>query len=274
MNVDSLLFISCFLPLVLLLHSLIPRQKIRNCILLAAGLIFCAFGSISGLLLLLAAALGNYLLSLGILAGKRPKLFCAAAVTMNLALLVFYKYLDFLLADVLRLPHLALGLAAPLGISFYTFKCISYIVDTCRDPGKGTRRFGEFLQYVSFFPQFVAGPISRFSQFRTSLEERTVSFRKVAEGLRRFVVGLGKKLLISVVLGKIADSVFAMAGSVHALLAWLGAVTYMLQLYFDFSGYSDMAIGLGGAFGFETLENFRYPYSAYSITEKPECSLA
>ena len=98
MNVDSLLFISCFLPLVLLLHSLIPRQKIRNCILLAAGLIFCAFGSISGLLLLLAAALGNYLLSLGILAGKRPKLFCAAAVTMNLALLVFYKYLDFLLA--------------------------------------------------------------------------------------------------------------------------------------------------------------------------------
>ena len=268
MSVDSLLFISCFLPVILLLHWLIPGEKARNCILLAAGLLFCAFGSLTGLLLLLAVAGINCLLGRLILAGKKPKLFCTLAVVLDLGILVCFKYLNFLLSEVLGLPVGELGIAAPLGISFYIFKAVSYMVDTYRDRKSGTKRFGELLLYLSFFPQFIAGPIGRFGQFRSQLAERHRAPEGIAKGLRRFLVGLGKKVILAGALGTVADGVFG--GSPELLdwhLAWVGAVAYMLQLYFDFSGYSDMAIGLGKAFGFETPENFDYPYSAYSITD-------
>ena len=266
MSIDGVLFISCFLPLLLAIHWLIPGEKARNYILLAAGLIFCAFGSLSGLVLLMAMTGLNYLLGRAVMADRKPKLCCALAVVADLGILIFFKYLDFLLSQVLGLPQMQLGLAAPLGISFYTFKCIAYIVDTYRNREQGTKSFSWLLLYTSFFPQLTAGPISRFGQFRGCLTGRQWVPEKVACGLRRFVLGLGKKLLLAGTLAKITDGVFGlMPEQLNWLSAWLGAVSYMLQLYFDFSGYSDMAIGLGAAFGFETPENFRYPYSAWSV---------
>ena len=268
MSIDSMLFITCLLPALVLLHWLIPGGKARNAILLGAGLVFCAFGSLSGLLILLAVAAANFFLGRGILAGKWPKLFCALAVALDLGVLVFFKYLDFLLSELLGLPPMELGIAAPLGISFYTFKAVSYTVDLYRDRSRGTRHFGELLLYFSFFPQFTAGPISRFGGFQSQLTERARDPERIARGIRRFAVGLGKKLILAGALGKLADGVFGVEpGLLDWRLGWLGAIGYMLQLYFDFSGYSDMAIGLGNAFGFTTPENFDYPYSATSITD-------
>ena len=268
MNVDGVLFISCFLPAILLLHWLIPSERFRNVLLLIAGLVFCAFGSLSGLVLLVLVAAVNYLMGRMILAGKGGKLPCAAAVIFDLAFLGFFKYLDFLLAKVLGLPGIQLGIVAPIGISFYIFKCISYIVDTWRDREQGTRRFDTLLLYISFFPQFTAGPIARFSRFRGQLVGRQRDPERIAQGIRRFVVGLGKKLILAGTLAGVADGMFVLTPeTLSTRSAWLGAVAYMLQIYFDFSGYSDMAIGLGQAFGFETVENFHYPYAAVSITD-------
>lgn len=263
MNFDSVFFLSCFLPVLIVLYLLVRQQRWRNYLLLAAGLLFYAFGSLQGLLILVAAALVNYLLGLLIQRGVCPRLVRTGAVAGNLLFLGVYKYLHFLLGGVLGLP-VELALTAPIGISFFTFKCISYIVDTSREPTRGTRHFGDFLLYVSFFPQVVSGPITRFCDFQPQLQCRS---RKLSpEGLRRFVVGLAKKLLLAAVLGKAADGVFALEAA-DARLAWLGAVAYSLQIYFDFSGYSDMAIGLGQVFGFETKENFLYPYTADSLTD-------
>ena len=266
MNFDALFFISCFLPLVLALYYIVPGERGKNILLLAAGLVFYCFGSLQGLLILLASSVLNFLLGRRIQAGKRPGLWLGIGAAFNLGLLGFYKYLDFLLGSVLCLPQLRLGLAAPLGISFFTFKCVSYLVDTRRDPGKGAERYFDFLLYISFVPQLIAGPITRFGDFRRQLSGRKLD--TPAPGLRRFIVGLGKKALLSGGLARIVDSVFALdAAHLDARLAWLGAIAYSLQIYFDFSGYSDMAIGLGQMFGFETVENFNFPYIASSITD-------
>lgn len=266
MNFDALFFISCFLPLTLVLYYIVPGERGKNVLLLVAGLVFYCFGSLQGLLILLASSLVNFLLGLRIQSGKRAKLWLGIGVAANLGLLGLYKYLDFLVGSVLGLPQLQLGLAAPLGISFFTFKCVSYLVDAKRDGKQGTKRYFDFLLYVSFFPQIVAGPITRFGDFRRQLTGRKLD--TPAPGLRRFIVGLGKKALLSGGLGRIVDSVFALeAAHLDARLAWLGAIAYGLQIYFDFSGYSDMAIGLGRMFGFETGENFNFPYIASSITD-------
>ena len=268
MSIDGVLFISCFLPVVLALHWLIPGDRGRNALLLAASLVFYAFGSLTGLLLLLVVAAVNYIIGLLIMAGKARKLLCGMAVVLDLAFLGTFKYLNFLLSEVLGLPAVELGIAAPLGISFFVFKCISYLVDTFRDSTAGSRSFPAFLLYISFFPQITAGPIARFPQFARQLAGRQRDPRRIAQGLRRFVAGMGKKLVLASALAKIADGVFSLeASALDIRLAWLGAGAYMLQIYFDFSGYSDMAIGLGGAFGFETPENFNYPYTACSITD-------
>lgn len=266
MNFDALFFISCFLPLALALYYIVPGERGKNVLLLISGLAFYCFGSLQGLLILLASSLVNFLLGLRIQSGKRAKLWLGIGIAANLGLLGLYKYLDFLVGSVLGLPQLQLGLAAPLGISFFTFKCVSYLVDAKRDGEQGTKRYFDFLLYVSFFPQIVAGPITRFGDFRRQLTGRKLD--TPAPGLRRFIVGLGKKALLSGGLGRIVDSVFALeAAHLDARLAWLGAIAYSLQIYFDFSGYSDMAIGLGRMFGFETAENFNFPYIASSITD-------
>ena len=263
---DALFFISCFLPVTAALYALIPGIQGKNSLLLIAGLVFYCFGSLQGLLILLLVSLGNYLMGLAIRRKPTAKVWLVLAVAANLALLGFYKYLDFLLGGVLGLPQLQLGLAAPMGISFFTFKSISYLVDAKRNPEEIAGGFLDFLLYISFFPQITAGPIVRFGDFRRQLTQRTGG--TFAPGLRRFVVGLGKKILLAGGLAKIVDAVFTLdAAGLDIRLAWLGAVGYLLQIYFDFSGYSDMAIGLGQMFGFQTAENFRYPYIAASITD-------
>lgn len=265
MGFDSIYFISCFLPVALGLYWLIPGNRGKNAALLLIGLIFYAFGSISALALLLLAAFGNYLLGLLLKKQLCPKGVLIAGVTANLVYLGAFKYLHFLLSDILGIS-VGLGLAAPLGMSFFLFKAISYLVDTYREPQVGTKRFDHFLLYLSFFPQVTAGPITRFDAFSEQLTHRSVSLPMAAAGIRRFLTGMGKKVLLCGTISTVADGVFAMeTGLSDARLAWLGAISYMLQIYLDFSGYSDMAIGLGQAMGFETPENFRYPYTASSV---------
>ncbi len=270
MSFDSPIFISCFLPLLALIYAPVRNQRARNVLLLAAGLVFYAFGSLTGLLLLLACAAVNY--GFGCALQKREtggKGIAAAAIALDLAFLAAFKYLKFALS--VFAPRSAadpfVGLAAPIGLSFFTFKCISYILDTLRDRKNGTKRFFDLLLYISFFPQIMAGPITRFPDFRAQLDQRTSSLRQSAEGLRRFVAGLSKKLIFAGAAAAVTDRAFAGSAAPDARLAWLGAAAYMLQIYFDFSGYSDMAIGLGRMFGFMTPENFAYPYIAPTITE-------
>ena len=271
MSLDSAFFILCFLPVSAALNFLLRGEKARNLLLLLLSLLFCAFGSLSGLLLLLAAALVNYAFGLLILRFPRGgSALEAAAVALDLGFLCAFKYLRFLLS--LFLPAWSstwpgLGIAAPLGISFFTFKCISYIVDVRRDPGSGTRNFARLLLYVSFFPQLAAGPITRFSDFEPQLSLRPRSAEDLGRGLRRFVLGLGKKLILAGAAARIADPVFSEGAPLNAALGWLGALAYLMQIYFDFSGYSDMAIGLGRILGFRTQENFDDPYTAGSITD-------
>lgn len=266
MSFDTAPFIGCFLPITVLLYHCIPGQRAKNALLTALGLLFYAFGSLQGLVLLLASAAVNYLLGLLLMRFPGHRSICAVAVSLNLAFLIFFQYWTFLLEQVLGLSAGKVSWAAPIGISFFTFKAISYLVDTYRDANCGSKRFGQVLLYLSFFPQVMAGPITRFSEFAVQLTRQRNA--DVAKGLRRFIVGLAKKLIFAGLLAKIADGVFAMEGSLLSLpLAWLGAIAYMLQIYFDFSGYSDMAVGLGRMFGFDTPENFQYPYIADSITD-------
>ena len=271
MSLDSAFFLLCFLPVAAVLYCLLRGQRAGDILLLVLSLLFCAFGSLSGLGLLLAAALVNYLFGLLILRFPRGgKALSAAAVALDLAFLGAFKYLSFLLSLALPLPETGwrgLGVAAPLGISFFTFKCISYIVDTRRDAACGTRNFFHLLLYISFFPQLTAGPITRFPEFRAQLGARPRRAEDLGQGLRRFILGLGKKLILAAAAARLADPAFAQGAPLSASLAWLGALAYLMQIYFDFSGYSDMAIGLGRIFGFQTPENFLDPYTADSITD-------
>lgn len=266
MNLDSVFFVSCFLPVALVIYWLMPGIRAKNAVLLVVSLVFYSFGSLTGLVLLGAVSLANYLLGLWLRSSRGRKPAVVLGVCLNVAFLAVYKYLDFILGQVLGLPQLALGLAAPIGISFFTFKSISYLVDTYRDREQGTGNFGAFLLYISFFPQVVMGPITRFRDFAPQLRQRNHSMEDTTAGLRRFIVGLAKKLMIAGTLGAMVDGIFALDGGVlDARLAWLGAIGYCLQLYFDFSGYMDMAIGLGRVFGFQTVENFNHPYIAATV---------
>ena len=188
---DNIFFISCFLPVALILHRLVPVTWGKNAVLLLLSIVFYSFSGLSGLLLLLAVAVVNYLLGI-LLKTNLRKLAVTVGVVLDLAFLFAYKYLDFILADLLGLTHLTPGLIAPLGISFFIFKCISYLVDGYRDREQTTFNFFHLLLYISFFPQITMGPITRFGEFQPQLEERFVILDDVAMGLRRFAAGLGK----------------------------------------------------------------------------------
>ena len=265
MGFDSIFFLSCFMPIALILYYAVPGLKSKNVALAVLSLVFYAFGSISALALLLAAWLGNYLLGLLLQRKIAPKAVVILGVSANLTYLFAFKYLQFVLGDVLGMPVGNLGLAAPLGMSFFLFKSISYLVDVYRNPAEGTKNPLKLLLYLSFFPQVTAGPISRFGQFAAQLDSRSIESRAAAWGLRRFLVGLGKKAVLCGSLAALVDGIFAESALGDIRLAWLGALGYMLQIYLDFSGYSDMAIGLGQMLGFATPENFRYPYIADSV---------
>lgn len=267
MNFDSAFFLFCFLPVLVILYAVIPGNRARNILLLILGLIFYSFGQLSGLVLVIVSAVVNYIFGLLIMkSGKGGNLIKVIGVAANLIFLGAYKYLNFFMTGILNIETYSFSLTAPIGISFFTFKAISYLIDTCRDKGSGTKNPLDFLLYLSFFPQIMAGPITRFKDFAPQLKGRRPSITGAAAGFRRFIFGLAKKLIISAALGSVADEVFGL-GSMDFRLAWLGAIAYMLQIFFDFAGYSDMAIGLGEIFGFTTPENFDYPYIANSITD-------
>lgn len=193
------------------------------------------------------------------------------AVVINIGILAVFKYLDFALENINTVCHTCIpmsGIVLPIGISFYTFQGLSYVVDVYRNRSMATKSFTKLLLYISFFPQLIAGPIVKYHDVAQMIDSRKTSPGLTANGLRRFIIGLSKKLLIANAAGVVADRVFSLdAGSLDMRIAWLGAICYTLQIYFDFSGYSDMAIGMGRIFGFRFLENFNYPYISTSIRE-------
>lgn len=267
MSLDSPLFISTFLPLLILLLLLLRKKKTQNRILLISGLFFYAFSGIPGLCVLLAASCLAFLFG-NLLRKKADKAILWIGIGLNLCCLGFYKYLTFLCGQILRLESSAFffSVAAPIGISFFTFKIISYLTDVYRDSTKAAQSFGNLLLYVSFLPEILSGPISRYSDFSSQLTLPAPSAEDMAEGTRQFSIGFGKKMLLAYPLSRIADPLLSMeAISVYG--AWIAAAGYMLQLYFDFSGYSDMAIGLARILGFHSPDNFRSPYLAGSITD-------
>ena len=253
MEFNSASFLFAFLPLLLIVYHLIPGTRGKNACLICASLLFYAFGDLRYLPLLLGSVILHYAVGLLLMRPVRGKrVILAVCVTLDVASLLIFK-----LSGVL-----------PLGVSFFTFQAISYVVDVYRDRENGSRSFFEVLQYITFFPQIVSGPLMKFSEIRPYFTCRTATAAQTASGLRRFTVGLAKKLLLSSAAAGLANAVFSLApGTLDIRAAWLGAVCYSLQLYFDFSGYSDMAVGLGRLFGFALPENFRYPYCASSVTD-------
>lgn len=275
---SSILFLSVFLPAVLLLHLLSPRAM-RNGLLLFASLVFYAWGETFFVLLLLLSSLANYGFGLWIgglrARGAPTRLPLALAVTLNLSLLGWFKYANFAVDTLNQLFGGAAGgpfhldpVHLPIGISFFTFQAITYVVDIARGDARMSRNPLDVALYISLFPQLIAGPIVRFQTIAGELIERRTTLEDFAAGARRFTLGLAKKVLVANVMGTAADSIFAIPDE-HLTpgVAWLGAVSFALQIYFDFSGYSDMAIGLGRMLGFHFPENFRYPYVAASVTE-------
>ena len=261
---SSPVFLFAFLPAVFLLERLCPSLRLKNTLLALASLVFYAFGQLVFLPLFLGSVLLNYLSGLALMRlprGRRGVL--ALAVALNLLLLGVFKYGDFVLTNLGQAP---VGILLPIGISFFTFQGMSYVIDVYRDPRSGTADFGKLLLYLAFFPQLIAGPIVKYHDIAPQIDSRATDPASTEEGLRRFIRGLGKKLLIADAVGRIADAVFT-GGTGDLRLAWLGAICYTLQIYYDFSAYSDMAIGMGRMFGFRLKENFLHPYAADSLRD-------
>ena len=265
-------FLFVFFPVCFLLYRLLPNLTAKNLLLTLVSVVFYAFGEPVYVLLLLTSVIVNYLCGRIIASGRsRKKLVLVLAVVINLSLLSVFKYTDFAVSTVNHAfgLHLTLpGIALPVGISFFTFQGLSYVIDVYRDETLVSRDFLKLALYISFFPQLIAGPIVKYHDVSLQIDQRKTCPALTADGLRRFILGLSKKLLLSNTVGQMADMVFTAGSSqLDARTAWLGAVCYCLQIYFDFSGYSDMAIGLGRMFGFRFLENFDHPYASASIQE-------
>ncbi|MHA2919007.1 MBOAT family O-acyltransferase [Bacillus cereus] len=271
---SNLVFLCLFLPAVLLIYYAV-RKELQNIVLLFFSLVFYAWGEPIYVFLMLFSILVNYWF--GILLGNsrftngQRKLLLTFAIVMNIAILGYFKYANFLVDNINSILHTNIVLEKiplPIGISFFTFHAMSYIIDIYKKKVDAQRNIFDLALYFTVFPQLVAGPIVRYNTISHQLHQRTVDADKFSEGVRRFIIGLGKKVLIANQLGVIADEIFSMNPSdMSVSLAWMGAIAYTLQIYFDFSGYSDMAIGLGKMFGFDFLENFNYPYISKSISE-------
>jgi alginate O-acetyltransferase complex protein AlgI len=275
---SSPIFVFLFLPVVLGLHYVVP-MKWRNSLLLLASLVFYAWGETKFIFVLLLSILFNHVCGRIIYAsGKttRAKLILAMAVSVNLAVLATFKYGGFLISDVVNPILSLLGsrplapwlVPLPIGISFFTFHALSYLIDIYRSAAQAQRSLGTTALYITLFPQLIAGPIIRYKDIAAQFIQRSVSLDDFYIGVRRFAIGLGKKMLIANSVAITADQIFGLpANQLTTPIAWLGVTCYTLQIYFDFSGYSDMAIGLARMFGFRFLENFNYPYISESIQE-------
>lgn len=268
---SSIPFLYYFLPCVLILYFVVPKC-LKNTVLLLSSLVFYAWGEPKYVLLMAVSITLGYVFGLLIeiwRGTKLSKLFLILSIVTNLGLLGYFKYADFFIANFNAATGLSvplLKIALPIGISFYTFQILSYTVDVYRGEVKAQRNYISLAAYVALFPQLIAGPIVRYSDIAAQLESRTHSFSNVALGTRRFILGLAKKVLIANALGELCD-IFKESNDKSVLFFWLYAIAFTLHIYFDFSGYSDMAIGLGKIFGFDFLENFDYPYISGSITE-------
>lgn len=270
---SSLVFLFVFLPIILLGYYAI-KDEYRNYFLLLASLFFYAWGEPFYVLVMLVSIIFNYIFGIIVYGTKRSnqkKLYLILSIIFNLSFLGAFKYLGFFVENINRLLNTKIvvpELALPLGISFFTFQAITYVVDIYRGDVKVQKNFFNVALYISLFPQLVAGPIVRYQSISEQLIKRNHSMEGFAEGVNRFIIGLSKKIFISNSLGKVADEVFLLqSGEMSVLTSWIGILAYTFQIFFDFSGYSDMAIGLGKMFGFKFPENFNYPYISQSITE-------
>lgn len=269
---SSLIFLFFFLPAVLFCYYIVPQKFIRvqNAVLLLFSLFFYFYGEPRLIGMLIFSILMNYLFGLSMRSTYRKPLLILCVIA-NLSLLGVFKYLNFFISSADSLFGLGIpvtGIVMPIGISFYTFQALSYVIDVYRREVPPQHDLFSLALYVSMFPQLIAGPIVRYHDVNVQLAVRKHSFAQFSEGISRFLFGLSKKVLLSNVFAQIADGVFKYApNELSAAGAWMGAIGYTLQIYFDFSGYSDMAIGLGKMFGFEFLENFNYPYISKSVTE-------
>lgn len=269
---SSTVFMFIFLPVVYLLYMMCPNIKIKNFLLTVVSLLFYAFGEPKAILIMLISILINYILGILISKSKDGKPILILGVVLNLGILCVFKYLNFIVSIIGSVANVEFNdyhtIALPIGISFFTFQAMSYIVDVYRDKSIVQKNLLNLTLYISFFPQLIAGPIIKYYDMEYQIHSRTISVDKTALGIKRFIFGLAKKLLISNSMGYIADTIFALDSQyINILSAWVGGIAYTLQIYFDFSGYSDMAIGLSKVFGFDFKENFNYPYIATSIKD-------
>ena len=265
---SNLIFLYLFLPVCLIAYFFCPGIRAKNAVLILFSLIFYAWGEPVYLLLMIASAAVNWYFGL-LIERRRKKIFLILALVLDLGCLAVFKYAGFFVENLnavfgasIPVPQIAL----PIGISFYTFQALSYTVDVWRGDVPAQRSFAKLLLYISLFPQLIAGPIVRYSDIAVQLKTREHSVSEAAAGARRFILGLAKKILLANLLGELVSS-FRASADLSVLYYWLGAIAFTLQIYYDFSGYSDMAIGLGRIFGFRFPENFQYPYLSGSITE-------
>lgn len=268
---SSITFLYYFLPIVLGLHFLVPKP-FKNYVLLLSSLFFYFYGEPIYAILMIVSIISGYLHGLWIgrlRESKYAKIPLISSIILSIGLLVYFKYLDFFILNinaVFSSNFSPLKLALPIGISFYTFQILSYTIDVYRGEAGVQKNIFDFATYVALFPQLIAGPIVRYTTVEEEMAARSCSFADMAYGIRRFVLGLSKKVLLANTLGELCKE-FTNANEKTVLFYWAAAIAFTLQIYFDFSGYSDMAIGLGRMFGFHFLENFNYPYIAGSITE-------
>ncbi|MBQ2758624.1 MAG: MBOAT family protein [Clostridia bacterium] len=268
---SSIPFLYYFLPIVILLYTVAPK-KLKNTVLLLSSLFFYGWGEPKYVFLMLGTIFIGYVL--GLLTEKHrgtflAKLWVTLSAVVSLGMLGYFKYADFFIENFNAVTSLSvplLKIALPIGISFYTFQLLSYTIDVYRGDVPAQKNFITLAAYVSLFPQLIAGPIVRYCDVEKQLIERKHSFEYAAAGIRRFIIGLSKKVLIANALGEVCD-IFRASDDKSVLFYWLYAICFTLHIYFDFSGYSDMAIGLGKLFGFDFMENFRHPFVSKSITE-------
>lgn len=266
---SSITFLFYFLPIVLAIYYIVPN-KLKNIVLLVASLFFYFYGEPKYVYTMIFSIACTYIF--GILMNKyknHKKLFLVLSIVINIGILVYFKYTNFIIQNInlwLTKKIDFIYVVLPIGISFYTFQLISYTIDVYRDEAKVQKNILKLAMYISLFPQLIAGPIVRYTTIEEQLENRQYSISKFSLGVRRFIIGLGKKVLIANVLGELCSK-FLSSNDTSVLFYWMYGIANMLQIYFDFSGYSDMAIGLGKMFGFEFLENFNYPYIATSVRD-------
>ena len=269
---SSTVFLFIFLPVTYILYLIVPSIKAKNILLIITSLLFYAFGEPITVFLMIFSVLVNYILGRLIAGAKgKGKPFLVISIVFNLLILCIFKYTGFFAETInavlpvnIPVPNIRL----PIGISFFTFQILSYVIDVYKDKTLVQKNFLNVLLYISLFPQLIAGPIVKYYDVAHQIENRKITAESTAYGIRRFICGLSKKVLIANAVGGVADSMFALRGDdLSILTCWLGGIAYTIQIYFDFSGYSDMAIGLGKMLGFTFLENFKYPYTAESMQD-------